>query len=72
MMHENGESDPAYDKDASKSEASLADEKTIRPGPGETDTTRFGMEDGDNTDVPSTGIDPERQSNAAPENGKAQ
>ena len=30
--------------------------------PGDTDTTRFGMEDGDNTDVPATGIDPEQQS----------
>jgi hypothetical protein len=29
---------------------------------GETDTTRFGMEDGDNTDVPATGVDPDRQS----------
>jgi hypothetical protein len=29
---------------------------------GETDTTRFGMEEGDNTDVPATGVDPDRQS----------
>lgn len=29
---------------------------------GEAATTRFGMEDGDNTDVPATGLDPERQS----------
>lgn len=31
---------------------------------GEAPTTRFGMEDGDNTDVPVTGLDPERQSPA--------
>ena len=30
--------------------------------PGEAATTRFGMEEGDNTDVPATGTDPERQS----------
>lgn len=30
--------------------------------PGETDTTRAGMEDGDNTETPATGTDPERQS----------
>ena len=29
---------------------------------GEGDTTRFGMEDGDNTDMPATGLDPEAQS----------
>lgn len=29
---------------------------------GEGGTTRFGMEDGDNTDVPSTGLDPDAQS----------
>lgn len=29
---------------------------------GEAATTRFGMEDGDSTDVPATGTDPERQS----------
>ncbi|MEW9854120.1 hypothetical protein [Novosphingobium sp. M1R2S20] len=29
---------------------------------GEAATTRFGMEDGDNTEVPATGTDPERQS----------
>lgn len=29
---------------------------------GEAGTTRFGMEDGDNTDVPATGLDPDRQS----------
>lgn len=29
---------------------------------GEGDTTRFGMEDGDNTDTPATGLDPEAQS----------
>ncbi|MCC2981056.1 hypothetical protein [Sphingomonas sp. IC4-52] len=29
---------------------------------GEGGTTRFGMEEGDNTDVPSTGLDPDAQS----------
>ncbi|OWK29836.1 hypothetical protein [Sphingomonas mucosissima] len=29
---------------------------------GEGGTTRFGMEDGDNTDVPATGLDPDAQS----------
>lgn len=29
---------------------------------GEGGTTRFGMEDGDNTDTPATGLDPEAQS----------
>ncbi len=29
---------------------------------GEAGTTRFGMEEGDNTDVPATGADPEQQS----------
>ena len=29
---------------------------------GEGGTTRFGMEDGDNTDVPATGVDPAAQS----------
>jgi hypothetical protein len=28
---------------------------------GEGGTTRFGMEDGDNTDVPATGLDPDAQ-----------
>ena len=29
---------------------------------GEAATTRFGMEDGDNTDTPATGLDPDMQS----------
>jgi hypothetical protein len=29
---------------------------------GEGGTTRFGMEDGDNADVPATGLEPDRQS----------
>jgi hypothetical protein len=29
---------------------------------GEGGTTRFGMEDGDNTDVPATGLEPDQQS----------
>ncbi len=38
-------------------------EPETRPAEGgETDTTRFGMEDGDNTDTPATGTDPDRQS----------
>ena len=37
-------------------EAGQPDEVPTRPQePGEADTTRFGMEDGDNTDVPATG-----------------
>lgn len=38
------------------------DDATRPAKPGDTDTTRFGMEDGDNTDVPATGVDPEQQS----------
>ena len=39
------------------------DDSETRPQKGgEAGTTRFGMEDGDNTDVPSTGVDPDRQS----------
>jgi hypothetical protein len=37
--------------------------------PGEAGTTRFGMEEGDNTDVPATGVDPEQQSPPPSENG---
>jgi hypothetical protein len=33
---------------------------------GEAATTRIGMEEGDNTDIPATGIDPDRQSKADP------
>jgi hypothetical protein len=36
---------------------------------GEAGTTRFGMEEGDNTDVPATGIDPEQQSPEIAANG---
>lgn len=39
-----------------------ANPETRQQRGGEAGTTRFGMEDGDNTDVPSTGSDPERQS----------
>lgn len=39
------------------------DQAETRPQqPGDADTTRFGMEDGDNTDTPATGTDPDRQS----------
>jgi hypothetical protein len=42
---------------------SAANGDDIRPQKGgEAGTTRFGMEDGDNSDVPATGVDPERQS----------
>ena len=66
MMHEDGKTGPSDKEDASKD-----DQDTRLPKPGETDTTRFGMEDGDNIEVPSTGVDPERQSDPAPERGKA-
>jgi hypothetical protein len=39
-----------------------APENTRPQQGGEAGTTRFGMEEGDNTDVPATGLDPERQS----------
>ena len=46
-------------------------EENIRPQRGgEAATTRFGMEDGDNTDVPATGLDPERQSDPPPKGGR--
>ena len=39
-----------------------ADNNTRPQKPGDAATTRFGMEDGDNTDVPATGLDPDQQS----------
>ncbi|MBB4856963.1 hypothetical protein HNO88_000260 [Novosphingobium chloroacetimidivorans] len=51
--------DPHPDADQ---ERAKSDETTRPAKPGDTDTTRFGMEDGDNTDVPATGLDPEQQS----------
>lgn len=38
---------------------------------GEAGTTRFGMEDGDDTEVPSTGVDPDQQSDPPPTGGRA-
>ena len=52
-MQNNGE--PAQDDGSASDET-----RPIRGG--EAATTRFGMEDGDNSDVPSTGTDPDRQS----------
>lgn len=53
-MHDDGK--PADDQAGAK-----GDTRPQRPGEG--GTTRFGMEDGDNTDVPATGLDPDAQSN---------
>ncbi len=40
-----------------------SDQNSTRPQKGgEAATTRFGMEDGDSTDTPATGVDPDRQS----------
>lgn len=47
--------------DAGNSKPAAQSETRPQKG-GEAATTRFGMEDGDNTDVPATGVDPERQS----------
>ena len=48
--------------DAKKSDdVSKEDTHRLQKG-GEAATSRFGMEDGDNMDVPATGLDPERQS----------
>lgn len=42
-----------------------SDDGRTRPQKGgEAATTRFGMEDGDNSDTPATGVDPEKQSPA--------
>jgi hypothetical protein len=41
------------------------DPDLITPKPGETATTRFGMEEGDNTDTPATGLDEEQQGEEA-------
>ncbi len=48
-----GEKRQPQDKDAGETRPQQA---------GEGGTTRFGMEDGDNTDVPATGLDPDAQS----------
>ena len=39
---------------------------------GEAPTTRFGMEDGDNTDVPATGLDPDQQGRPSDDSGSHQ
>lgn len=47
------------------------DYQEIRPQKGgEAGTTRFGMEDGDNTEVPSTGVAPDQQSDPPPTGGR--
>ena len=43
-----------------QAEEAGADDTRPQQG-GEAATTRFGMEDGDNTDVPATGLDPDQQ-----------
>ena len=53
--------DNRHESDAGNSPAETALE-TRPQRAGEAATTRFGMEDGDNTDVPATGLDPEQQS----------
>jgi hypothetical protein len=53
--------DTAKPEAANEAENS-ASEETRPQKPGEGATTRFGMEEGDNTDIPATGLDPERQS----------
>lgn len=42
--------------------ASYFEDNTRPQQGGEAGTTRFGMEDGDNTDTPATGVDADRQS----------
>jgi hypothetical protein len=50
-------------KDMSKPARAPTREANTRPQKGgEATTTRFGMEDGDNTDTPATGVDPDQQS----------
>jgi hypothetical protein len=50
-----------------KPSAAAPDNGTRPQKGGEAETTRFGMEEGDNTDVPATGLDPDQQSNPGPE-----
>jgi hypothetical protein len=56
MQHQNERGD------MKKASGSPEQELTRPQKGGEAGTTRFGMEDGDNTDVPATGLDPEQQS----------
>lgn len=50
-------------KDMSKLAHAPTREANARPQKGgEAPTTRFGMENGDNTDTPATGVDPDQQS----------
>jgi len=49
-------------EDSGTGEPEKADARRPQRG-GEAATTRFGMEEGDNSDVPATGLDPEQQSN---------
>ena len=53
----------AHDRGSSPS----ADDTTRPQRAGEAGTSRFGMEDGDNTDVPATGLDPDQQSGGSDE-----
>jgi hypothetical protein len=56
MQDENGGPD-------TKDSSGATERSATRPQKGgEAGTTRFGMEDGDNTDEPATGLDPEQQS----------
>ena len=48
--------------DAVRRHLSQEDAGTRTQQAGEGGTSRFGMEDGDNADVPATGVDPEQQS----------
>jgi hypothetical protein len=55
-MHESIESPTEKDR------GNGSDGETRPQQGGEGGTTRFGMEDGDNTDVAATGLDPDQQS----------
>ena len=50
------------DERTAENDTSATDGATRPQRAGEGGTTRFGMEDGDNTDVPTTGLDPDQQS----------
>ena len=52
----------ATTSDSGKGDVATAQDDTRLAQGGEAATTRFGMEDGDNTDVPATDLDPDRQS----------
>lgn len=51
------------DRTQQPGQADQDDDPEVRPQKGgEAGTTRFGMEEGDNTDTPATGLDPDQQS----------